>query len=251
MRQSGQTSPDLERNIGNEIENLKRKLGEAAGAVGEGDKNNRMTNNLDRARNLVRGVDSMQQQMREGQRGQQGQQGQQDQQGEGQQGQRRAAGSARPTRTSRVRRATGQQGQQGQGGQQDQGQQAGNRGGDNRDGGGRAGSATDGDGGGWGQRVIHPGDCTWRSSALLDRRGPASRSAAQRRREPGRSRRGSAMRQLDDDRVQGRASSGSRRGCRRVEGFEFTLRRKVEDSQGDQPALTATDEVPRIPRSGG
>ena len=39
-------------------------------------------------------------------------------------------------------------------------------------------------------------------------------------------------------------------GCRRqvAEGlkrFEFTLRRKVEDSQGDQPALTATDEVPR------
>ncbi len=67
MRQSGQTSPDLERNIGNEIDNLKRKLGEAAGAVGEGDKNNRMANNLDRARNLVRGVDSMQQQMREGQ----------------------------------------------------------------------------------------------------------------------------------------------------------------------------------------
>jgi hypothetical protein len=27
--------------------------------------------------------------------------------------------------------------------------------------------------------------------------------------------------------------------------FEFGLRRKVEDSQGDQPALTASDEVPR------
>ena len=135
MRQSGQTNADFERNIGNEIENLQRKLGEAASAVGEGDKNNRMANNLDRARNLVRGVDSMQQQMRDGQRGQQGQaegskvskdnranranrdskanrvkQGQQGQQGTG------PTRSAGPTGPAGSAGQQGQQGQQGQGG---------------------------------------------------------------------------------------------------------------------------------------
>ena len=44
--------------------------------MGQGNKNDRMASNLDRARNLVRGVDSMQQQMRNGQQSQNGQQGQ-------------------------------------------------------------------------------------------------------------------------------------------------------------------------------
>ena len=91
MRQTGQTSADLEKQIGGEIENLQKRLADAAGAVGQGDKDNRMANNLDRARNLVRGVDSMQQQMRDGQRGQQGQEGQQNQQG--QQSERASKGS--------------------------------------------------------------------------------------------------------------------------------------------------------------
>jgi hypothetical protein len=57
-----------------------------------------------------------------------------------------------------------------------------------------------------------------------------------------------AMRQLDDDRVYKDARELERLQTTVAEGlkrFEFTLRRKVEDSQGDQPALTATDEVPR------
>ena len=42
------------------------------------------------------------------------------------------------------------------------------------------------------------------------------------------------------------SSSGSRRRSRKgSKRFEFSLRRKAEDAQGDQPALTATDEVPR------
>ena len=56
------------------------------------------------------------------------------------------------------------------------------------------------------------------------------------------------MRQLDDDRVYKDARELERLQTQVAEGlkrFEFTLRRKVEDSQGDQPALTATDEVPR------
>ena len=57
-----------------------------------------------------------------------------------------------------------------------------------------------------------------------------------------------AMRQLDDDRVYKDARELERLQTQVAEGlkrFEFTLRRKVEDSQGDQPALNATDEVPR------
>ena len=56
------------------------------------------------------------------------------------------------------------------------------------------------------------------------------------------------MRQLDDDRVYKDARELERLQTQVAEGlkrFEFTLRRSVEDSQGDQPALTATDEVPR------
>jgi hypothetical protein len=57
-----------------------------------------------------------------------------------------------------------------------------------------------------------------------------------------------AMRQLDDDRIYKDARELERLQTQVAEGlkrFEFTLRRKVEDAQGDQPALTATDEVPR------
>ena len=56
------------------------------------------------------------------------------------------------------------------------------------------------------------------------------------------------MRQLDDDRVYKDAQELERLQTLVAEGlkrFEFGLRRKVEDAEGDQPALTATDEVPR------
>src|SRR5207244_9771796 len=68
----------------------RNKLGQAQSAMGQGNKNDRMGRNLDKAQNLVRGVDSMQQQMRNGQQGQNGQQGrngQQNQNAQGQQGQ--------------------------------------------------------------------------------------------------------------------------------------------------------------------
>jgi hypothetical protein len=56
------------------------------------------------------------------------------------------------------------------------------------------------------------------------------------------------MRQLDDDRVYQDVRELERLQTYVAEGlkrFEFGLRRKVEDAQGDQPALTAADEVPR------
>ena len=72
MLRGGQTNNELEGDISSGIDALRNKLGQAQGAMGQGKKNDRMANNLDRARNLVRGVDSMQQQMRNGQQGENG-----------------------------------------------------------------------------------------------------------------------------------------------------------------------------------
>ena len=124
---------------------------------------------------------------------------------------------------------------------------------DNRDGYGRSGSYTDGDNwGGWGQRVYTPGEIRNFRDQARYWTGEAQRLRDQLRND------GAnptdleevlrAMRQLDDDRVYKDARELERLQSQVAEGlkrFEFTLRRKVEDSQGDQPALTATDEVPR------
>ena len=246
MRQQGQTDTSLEGDIGSEVDGLRRKLAEAANSVGKGDTGDRMTNNLDRARNLVRGVDSMQQQMREGQQsqrgqqGQQGQEGQQGQQGQGQQGQQAQQGQGQ---------GQGQQGQQRQGQQGGQGQQAQNgQGGGSQDGSNRGGDNW----GGWGQRAYSPQEVRdfrnqtryWANEAQglreqlkADGVNPADLDEILR-----------AMRQLDDDRVYKDAKELERLQTTVAEGlkrFEFTLRRKVEDSEIEQPALTATDEVPR------
>ncbi len=56
------------------------------------------------------------------------------------------------------------------------------------------------------------------------------------------------MRQLDDDRVYKDPRELERLQTQVAEGlkrFEFGLRRKVEDATSDQPALMATDDVPR------
>ena len=115
------------------------------------------------------------------------------------------------------------------------------------------GANDDGDDwGGWGQRVYTPGRSA--SSATRPVTGPAKPSAcaiscattASTPAELDEVLR--AMRQLDDDRVYKDARELERLQTLVAEGlkrFEFGLRRKVEDAQGDQPALTATDEVPR------
>ena len=56
------------------------------------------------------------------------------------------------------------------------------------------------------------------------------------------------MRQLDDDRVYKDAKELERLQTLVGEGlkrFEFGLRRKVEETQADQPTLAISDEVPR------
>jgi hypothetical protein len=281
MLRGGQTNNELEGDISSGIDALRNKLGQAQAAMGQGKKNDRMANNLDRARNLVRGVDSMQQQMREGRPGQNGQQGQQGQQGrDGQQnqngqGQQGQSGQGQQGQNGQQGQQgqSGQQGQQGQngqqgqgGGQQGQGQQAGNqqgqgggRGGNNNGGmrnggdGTYAGGRYNGDyWGGWGQRVFNPGEIRQFRDQTRYWAGEAQQLRDQLRND------GvntadldeilRQMRQLDDDRVYKDPKELERLETEVGEGlkrFEFGLRRKAEDAAADQPALASTDEVPR------
>jgi len=82
----------LEAEIGSDIGNLQKKLGEAAGAASASGQDKRMAA-LERMRGLVRGLESVEERLREGQQqGQQGQSGQQGQQSGSQSGRAAAPG---------------------------------------------------------------------------------------------------------------------------------------------------------------
>ncbi len=156
----GPTANAFEEQIGENIEQLVEELTEAAAAVGrsEGD---RMAQALDRTRDLMRSLESLDHRMWEqGRQGEDGEQGRQQGQ-EGQQGQQGQAAGQEGQQ--------GQQGQQGQAGQEGQGQQGGQPG-QNAQAGGQLGGADGwrgGDasnfgrdwGGGWGDR--RPGTTVW------------------------------------------------------------------------------------------
>jgi hypothetical protein len=121
LRGGSQTSDvaSFDRDIQNNLDDLKKKIGEAARAVGN-TKPNASAQALDKARQLAQGMQSLGERMRsqqgdprqQGPRGQQGRQGQQGQQGQGQgQGQRGERGQGQ-----RGGQAQGQQSEQGQGG---------------------------------------------------------------------------------------------------------------------------------------
>ena len=149
----------IENSIGSNLDSLKNTLSEAASALGQPSQADTMDRALDKARQLARGVDSLdqrlrerQQQGREGQqgRGQQGQQGQEGQSGrqgqpgqsgqQGQEGQQGQSGQGQEGQQGQGGRQ-GQPGQQGQAGQQGQGGQQGQQGGQ---GGQNAGERTQG-----------------------------------------------------------------------------------------------------------
>lgn len=176
--------------IGADLMDLRRKLAEASSALGKGGGQQQTENALDKARELVRGVDSLGRRMQErasgdrgqqgrGQQGQQqgqgqqaqnGRQGQQGQQGQqqaqnGQQGEQGQQGQAGQQGQSGQQGQAGQQGQQGQGGQQGQQGQGGQsgqnaQGGGQSDGGGFGGDRTGGwnDDGGYGWGDARPGN---------------------------------------------------------------------------------------------
>jgi hypothetical protein len=260
---SPQAYQAAENEITGGIDELRKKLDDAAGALGQSDNANRMENALERARRLARAAESLQERTRErGQRGQ-GQQGQ-DQQGRD------------------GRQQAGQQGQQGQNGQQGQsgqggqgGQQGGSQanGGGNADGRGQIGDGADGNignfgnfggdginrGGAYGYGYGWEWGRNWRLSPedIRQLRGEMRDWAG----EAGQLRRDlsaenldpreldeilRALRQLDDPRVYQNVSELQRLQSIVAEGlkrFEFGLRRQA-DANENAVVLSGTDDVP-------
>jgi hypothetical protein len=260
----------LENNIGSTLDAVRDKLREAAGALGRS-KPDAMTEALDKARDLARGMESMDQRLRErAQQARQGQQGAQGQRGQqpGQQASRGQQGQEGQQGQQGQRGQQGQQGQQGQEGQQGQDGQQGQRGqggqGGSNDGqrtmDGRGGDGDTfgqfrNDAGGSGDR--RPGRFT--PEDIRQFRGEARQWANQaeqlRRLLQGQPERLDTrqlddilkgLRALEDDRVYqdveelARLQSAVSENMKR---FEFALRRRAESAAG-QPVLSGADEVP-------
>jgi hypothetical protein len=131
----------------------------------------------------------------------------------------------------------------------------GNRGGGYRDGAyGAGGPNYNGDPyGGWGQRVYSPQEIRDFRNQARYWTNEAQQLRDQLRRDgmnpgPELDEILRAMRQLDDDRVYKDARELERLQTMVGEGlkrFEFGLRRKIEDTETDQPTLAISDEVPR------
>ena len=267
---------NFEGEIAGNIGEMQKRIDEAAAALGNSKRTDAVGNALESAQGLARGIESLNERMRErsGQnadaRGQQGQQGQRGQEGQqeaqrGQEGQRGEQGQ---------RGGQGQEGQQGQRGQQGQGQegrqgqpgQEGQQGGQegrggqnegnpSRDGRGGLGDTTGSwqSGGGYGSR--RPGRLTqddirqfrgeareWtreaeRLSRLLRQQGIDPRELEEILRN---------LRRLEDERVYHDAEELARLQTQVTEGvkrFEYGLRRRIEGA-GNQILLSGSDEVP-------
>jgi hypothetical protein len=232
---SSQYARGMEDDISANLEALQKKIGDAAGAVGKASKQDAVARAADKTRDLVRGMESLDQRMRDQRQGQgqqkgQAQQGQQGQQGKGQQGQQ----------------AQGQQGQQGQGqGQQSQGGQNGGGGANN---GYNAGSPRNAYGGGNGR--WNPDDVRqfrgqfreWANDAeglrrQLQQAGVNPRDLDEVLRD---------LRAFDNDRVYADPKGLEQLQAAAIEKlkkFEFTLRRKAE-AGNDSLSLSGSDQVP-------
>ncbi len=258
----------LDKDISSTLDSVRDKLREAEAALGRSAPD-QMGQALDKARELARGMESLDQRMRERAQGQQGQtaasKGSRASRGSAASRASRARRASKASRDSAVSRASkvqqgqgGQQGQQGQGGQQ--GQQGGgegrNEGQRTADGRGGIGDTTGGfrnDGGGWGDRRagrFNPEEVRqfrgeirqWINDAEQLRRMVQGQKLDSRQLEE--VLRG--LRALQDDRVyqdveelqrlQGAVAENMKR-------FEFGLRRRAEGGNA-QPVLSGSDEVP-------
>jgi hypothetical protein len=232
----------MEEDIGANLDALQKKIADAAGAVGKSSKQDAVGRAADKTRDLVRGMESLDQRMRDQRQGQQGKGQNGQQQGKGQQD------------------GKGQEGQQGQGqGQQSQGGQNGGGGANNGDNAGspRNGGAYGGDarnyggynGGYWGGR--------WNPDDIRQWRGQfrewANDAEALRRQLQ---QAGVNPRDLDDVLRDLRALDNDRvyvdpKGLEQLQAaaidklkrFEFTLRRKA-DAGNDSLSLSGSDQVP-------
>ncbi|HXV86739.1 MAG TPA: hypothetical protein VD793_08580, partial [Gemmatimonadales bacterium] len=216
-------SPDYARNfeqqIGDELDQVRQQVADAAGSVGE-TREQRVARALDQTRDLVRSLESVSDRM-----GEQGQPGQRDQEARpGQQGDR------------------GREGQQGQGGQQGQEGQPG-QGQRGADGGRDLGGP-----GGWGQGRYDP-----RQWSRDLRQGIADARELRRLL----SAEGVDVRDLDGyigrlRELDGRSSWGDPEAQRTLEleviqglkEFEFALRRQIEGGDQQRLFLSGSDEVP-------
>lgn len=115
---------EMDASIGADLMDLRRALAEASSAMGKSGQPQQTENSLEKARDLVRGVDSLGRRMQERAAGERGQQnGQQNgQQADGQQ-QSGDANGEQPGREGQPGQQQNAQGQQGQQGQQGRGQQ--------------------------------------------------------------------------------------------------------------------------------
>jgi hypothetical protein len=261
----------IENSIGSNLDSLKNTLGQAASALGKPSQADTMNQALDKARQLARGVDSLDQRLRERQQGRNGQQGQQGQQGQsnsGRQGQAGQQGQDGRQDQSGQQGQQGQQGSQGQQGQAGQQGQQGQQGQGGQQGGRNGGNASQGqfaDGGAtnqfnnYGGGTGRPGNlgAQFDPGDIRQFRGDARQfatDAAQLRRmvqgqgvdprlldEVLRN-----LKALDDDRVYQDAATLERLQSSVAEGmkrFEFSLRRQAE-TKGSEVFLSGADDVP-------
>ena len=246
----------LEGQISDNIADVAERMRAATGAIGAAPTDVRQNRALDQTRELVRGMESLRDQM--AQRGARGQQGQQSAQGQqqGQNGQRGAQGQQGQREGQQGQGGQqGQQGQQGQrGGQQGaQGQQSaqgGQQGGQQRGGSAQQGGQNPA-GGAPVDGSLNDGDARQFSRAFGLRRGNAE---ALRRQLAGEGidvaqldRALDAMRQLersgalDDPRAVERLETQVIDG---LKDFEFALARKLGGAQPNGPALGTRSPVP-------
>ena len=263
----------LDKDISSTLDSVRDKLREAESALGRSAPD-AMGQALDKARELARGMESLDQRMREraqrgqdqqgqqgrGQQGRSGQEGQSGQQGQrGQQGQQGQAGQQGQGGQQGQQGQQGQSGQQGQGGQQGQqggegGRNAGNRTTDGRGGDGDTTGAWR-DGAAWGGGDRRPGNFNpedarqfrgevrqWVADAeQLRRLVQGQKLDARQLDEVLR-----GLRALQDDRVYQNVEELQRLQSQVTENmkrFEFGLRRRAEGANA-QPVLSGADEVP-------
>jgi hypothetical protein len=229
---------EFEAQIGSDIANLESRLREAAEAAGAPERDRR-AEALERARDLVRGMESLEQRTREQQaqaRAQQGARGQDQQGGEG------GRGDAARGQSGREQAAGGQQGALG-GGRQDRGQQAGRAGGQ----GGLPTGAVD---------AGAAGDARPLDPRQLQREVQERRAEAQALRRDLQAMGLDVsdldalvrdLRAFDNARPYGDLEETARLQSQLVNGFrrfEFDLRRALGDSRVDELLLSGSDEVP-------
>jgi hypothetical protein len=269
----------MEDDISANLDALQRKIGEAEGALGSQTKKEALGRAADKASDLVRGLQSFGERMRQqqqqqarngqssqgqqngkqqGQQNSQGEQGQQGQQGQGQkqgqqgqqgQGQQAQQGQGQQGQQGQGQQGQGQQGQNGQGGQGQQGQQAqqGGANGSNLAGPGGGGPRTGNETSTSGFRPFDPRQAArefrnWQGDADQLRRDLSGAGVNPRDLDEI----VNQLRQLGDERAYGNLEGIDKlqtAALEKLQAFEFGLRKKVNPDQ-DSLALSGSDEVP-------